>query len=54
MNSIHLDQWKEIILEAANTIEAHERYLNQLDNLIGDGDHGSSMRRGFDAARAAI
>lgn len=52
MNVIYLNQWQEIINEVAHTIAAHEKNLNNLDSLIGDGDHGSSMKRGFDAARA--
>lgn len=54
MNAIHLNQWKEIIIEVAQTISTHEKKLNDLDSLIGDGDHGSSMKRGFEAVRASI
>jgi dihydroxyacetone kinase-like protein len=54
MKTITIDQWKDIFLTIADSIAAHEKELNDLDNLIGDGDHGSSMHRGFEAVRANI
>ncbi|MDT8345281.1 MAG: dihydroxyacetone kinase subunit DhaL [Thermohalobaculum sp.] len=36
----------------AATIAAHEAELTALDQAIGDGDHGTNMRRGFDAVAA--
>jgi dihydroxyacetone kinase-like protein len=35
--------------EAEQQIRANGDYLTQLDAAIGDGDHGTNMRRGFDA-----
>ena len=31
-------------------MEEHRRYLTKLDSEIGDGDHGTNMHRGFQAA----
>jgi dihydroxyacetone kinase-like protein len=36
----------------ASTIDAHWQELTQLDQAIGDGDHGAGMMRGFDAVLA--
>lgn len=41
-----------LIEAAAATIRAHADHLTELDQAIGDGDHGSNMRRGFDAIAA--
>jgi len=40
----------------AITTAVHEQAtrLTELDSAIGDGDHGSNLRRGFDAATAAL
>ena len=54
MKTITIDQWKEIFVTIADTIATHEMELNDLDSLIGDGDHGSSMHRGFEAVRSNI
>jgi dihydroxyacetone kinase-like protein len=40
--------------EAENDIKAQSDYLTQLDAAIGDGDHGTNMRRGFDAVGKAL
>ena len=37
----------EIIAAIAKKIEAEKDYLTQLDNEIGDGDHGINLARGF-------
>src|SRR5918912_3890253 len=42
------------ITEAAATIREHSDHLTQLDAAIGDGDHGTNMRRGFDAVEKAV
>src|ERR671917_19775 len=34
----------------AAAMEEHRRYLTKLDSEIGDGDHGTNMHRGFQAA----
>ncbi len=40
--------------EAETEIKAQSDYLTQLDAAIGDGDHGTNMRRGFDAVGKAL
>ncbi len=38
----------------AATIEENRQSLTRLDSEIGDGDHGTNMRRGFQAAISLI
>lgn len=43
------------IIEAiADKIETEKDYLTQLDNEIGDGDHGINLARGFKAVREKL
>lgn len=42
-----------LIERCAATIAAHEAELTGLDQAIGDGDHGTNMKRGFQAIEAA-
>ena len=37
----------EILLAMAKVLEENKEYLTDLDNVIGDGDHGINMARGF-------
>jgi dihydroxyacetone kinase-like protein len=39
---------------AGEEIRAQSDYLTQLDAAIGDGDHGTNMRRGFEAVGKAL
>ncbi|HEX2729700.1 MAG TPA: DAK2 domain-containing protein, partial [Rubrobacteraceae bacterium] len=39
-----------VIREMAAAMEEHRGYLTKLDSEIGDGDHGTNMHRGFQAA----
>ncbi len=41
----------EIIDRITQDIDEQKLYLTELDNVIGDGDHGINMARGFDAVR---
>jgi dihydroxyacetone kinase-like protein len=45
---------KEALMFAADRFAREEHRLNDLDGAIGDGDHGITMRIGFDAIRAAV
>lgn len=46
-------EWQRRVVEAAaRTIAENAALLTELDAAIGDGDHGSNMKRGFDAAAA--
>src|ERR1700754_3298420 len=40
--------------EIGAVVRAEGEYLTQLDAAIGDGDHGTNMRRGFDAVDKAL
>jgi dihydroxyacetone kinase-like protein len=40
----------DVIKEMAAAMEEHRRHLTKLDSEIGDGDHGTNMHRGFQAA----
>jgi dihydroxyacetone kinase-like protein len=42
------------LIEAEGRIKAESDFLTQLDAAIGDGDHGTNMRRGFDAVGKAL
>jgi phosphoenolpyruvate---glycerone phosphotransferase subunit DhaL len=42
------------LLAAAEAVEAAADRLTELDSAIGDGDHGSNLRRGFRAVTAAL
>jgi len=44
---IETTQVKEIILQIAAVIEENKDLLTDLDNTIGDSDHGINMSRGF-------
>ena len=36
-----------ILQKIGSKIQAEKDYLTQLDNIIGDGDHGINLARGF-------
>ncbi|MFJ9777492.1 dihydroxyacetone kinase subunit DhaL [Kitasatospora sp. NPDC101157] len=38
----------------AAAVEEEQARLTELDSAIGDGDHGTNLRRGFDAALTAL
>lgn len=40
----------KVVREMAAAMEEHRVELTQLDSAIGDGDHGTNMHRGFQAA----
>ena len=41
-----------LILAVSDEVIAHADELTELDQAIGDGDHGVNMKRGFEAVRA--
>jgi dihydroxyacetone kinase phosphoprotein-dependent L subunit len=45
---------REIFNHIAERIENEESTLNELDAAAGDGDHGITMRTGFQAVRSAL
>ena len=50
---IDRDMRKRLIVAVANRVIASAEELTDLDRAIGDGDHGTNMRRGFEAVLAA-
>ncbi len=45
---------RRLIEAVAGTVIEHAGELTDLDQAIGDGDHGLNMKRGFEAVLAAI
>jgi dihydroxyacetone kinase-like protein len=45
---------KKLIQAVADVVIAHTDELTELDQAIGDGDHGLNMRRGFEAVLADL
>jgi len=46
--SITTDKVRSIICDIAAAVEQQKQHLSDLDQAIGDGDHGFNMARGFD------
>jgi phosphoenolpyruvate---glycerone phosphotransferase subunit DhaL len=51
---VHAQTVTTWLAEAGAQIDAESDYLTQLDAAIGDGDHGTNMRRGFEAVGKAL
>ena len=49
MKQLKVSQLQRIFKCVAQTIIENEPYLTEIDNIIGDGDHGTGMKRGFTA-----
>jgi dihydroxyacetone kinase-like protein len=47
---IGIDKVRSMIFEIAKVMEERKQYLSDLDQAIGDGDHGFNMARGFGVA----
>ena len=47
--SVNTDKVRSIIGDIAAVIIEQKQYLSDLDQAIGDGDHGFNMARGFEA-----
>lgn len=54
MSSLDTKQIAAIIEGMAKKIEAEKEYLTELDNEIGDGDHGINLARGFEAVEKKL
>ena len=46
-NSFANAEGKSILLKMVKAIQDHKAYLGDIDGLIGDGDHGMNMNKGF-------
>lgn len=51
---LQLEDIKKIFIQLAETFNREKDFLNDLDSKIGDGDHGLSMSRGFNAVMKII
>ena len=54
MSSLDTKQMAAIDEGMAKKIEAEKEYLTELDNEIGDGDHGINLARGFEAVEKKL
>lgn len=54
MSALDTKQMAAIIEGMAKKIEAEKEYLTELDNEIGDGDHGINLARGFEAVEKKL
>lgn len=53
-SALTVDDWLAMLGVARDTIVEHADELGGLDRAIGDGDHGTSMRRAMDLVAAAL
>lgn len=51
---MNVEQLKAWIRTVNERIQEEKAYLSELDQAIGDGDHGSNLARGFAAADSTI
>ena len=54
MSSLDTKQMGAFVDGMAKNIEADKDYLSELDNEIGDGDHGINLARGFEAVEKKL
>ena len=52
--TLALKQAGQIVLDLVETINANRAYLSEIDGLIGDGDHGINMSKGFTQCGVAL
>ena len=53
-NNLFFEDFKKIIAGINKTIQENKMLLCKLDSVIGDGDHGMTIAKGFDAAMEKI
>ena len=54
MDSFNLEDGSIIVDNLINTIQDNKQYLSDIDGLIGDGDHGVNMNKGFTMCRSEL
>ena len=47
METIDAELFKKMVIRAGENVIENEPYLTEIDEIIGDGDHGTGMKRGF-------
>ena len=53
-NCMNASDIRQMLVYIAEAIHREEAYLTSLDSAIGDGDHGITMRLGFQAVREKV
>jgi dihydroxyacetone kinase-like protein len=53
-NSLSIAETRDLLSAGLNALIANRELLNELDQAIGDGDHGSTIARGSAAGLAAL
>lgn len=53
-DGLTLEDFKKIIGKISRTLDDNSSYLSELDSEIGDGDHGTTISRGFRAVEDKI
>ena len=43
----HNADGKRVLMRMVKAIQENKEYLGEVDGLIGDGDHGMNMNKGF-------
>ncbi len=54
MSSVATEDGNRILLALIRAIQANKQYLSDIDGLIGDGDHGVNMNKGFTLCEEAL
>lgn len=54
MQSVPTDQGRVILDALIDIIQENKQYLSDIDGLIGDGDHGVNMNKGFTLCREQL
>lgn len=49
MKELRVELFQRMLISAAQCIIQNEPYLTEIDSVIGDGDHGTGMKRGCQA-----
>lgn len=52
MNTFKNADGKSVLLKMVRAIQENKAYLGEVDGLIGDGDHGMNMNKGFSVFEA--
>jgi phosphoenolpyruvate---glycerone phosphotransferase subunit DhaL len=54
MNTFNINEGAVIVDDLIVAIQQNKQYLSDIDGLIGDGDHGINMNKGFTLCREAL
>ncbi len=54
MTSVSLQDGNSILMPLIKAVQDNKQYLSDIDGLIGDGDHGINMNKGFTLCEAEL